>query len=98
MENYYNALMICSERYENMLASYHYWCDNWTAEDQKLWMFIGDTFHCGIEDRLPLMKLNRWLGYIQANLIQRGCTTVEAERNWTRLLFRHLDFPEGTNE
>ena len=43
---------------------------------------------------LPLMKLNRWLGYIQGVLIERGYTTVTAERDWTRPLFRPLDFGE----
>lgn len=41
---------------------------------------------------VPLMKLNRWLGYVQGVLIERGFTTVEDERNWTRPLFRPLDF------
>lgn len=42
---------------------------------------------------LPERKLCRWLGYIQGVLIERGLTTVEAERDWTRPYFRPLDFP-----
>ena len=44
----------------------------------------------------PIPKMCRWLGYIQGVLVERGLTTVEAERDWTRPLFRPLDFPEGS--
>lgn len=57
----------------------------------KLFSFIKE-FIQACENKLPLMKLNRWLGYIQGSLIQWGATTVEDERNWTRPLFRPLDF------
>jgi hypothetical protein len=43
-------------------------------------------------DKMPLLKLNRWLGYIQGVLIERRVTTVTEERDWTRPLFRPLDF------
>jgi hypothetical protein len=52
-------------------------------------------FHDGVINEAPLCKLNRWLGYIQAVLIERGVTTVKAERDWTRPLFRPLDFPKN---
>ena len=51
-------------------------------------------FIVGCNNELPLMKLNRWLGYIQGSIIQWGLTTVQIERDWTRPLFRPLDFPE----
>ncbi len=41
---------------------------------------------------VPLVKLSRWLGYVQGVLIERGKTTVQVERDWTRPLFRPLDF------
>ncbi len=41
---------------------------------------------------VPLLKLDRWLGYVQGVLIESGATTVADERNWTRPLFRPLDF------
>jgi hypothetical protein len=41
---------------------------------------------------VPLLKLDRWLGYVQGVLIERGVTTVQEERDWTRKLFRPLDF------
>jgi hypothetical protein len=62
------------------------------AEDEALVRFILE-FEVGCRIGLPLMKLNRWLGYIQGVLIERGITTVQIERDWTRPLFRHLDFP-----
>jgi hypothetical protein len=64
-------------------------------ENTDLGKFILE-FDFGIKDKLPLMKLNRWLGYIQSELIKLGFTTVEIERNWTRPLFRPLDFPFTT--
>ena len=41
---------------------------------------------------VPLLKLDRWFGYVQGVLIERGFTTVEDERNRTREKFRALDF------
>ena len=41
---------------------------------------------------VPLLKLDRWLGYVQGVLIERKFTTVQAERDWTREYFRPLDF------
>lgn len=98
-DEYYQALNKCGERYISMLNTfivdneYWGWNDTRTTSENAsvLWMFIGE-FIQGCNDRLPLMKLNRWLGYIQGSLIQWGVTTVDAERNWTRPLFRHLDF------
>lgn len=80
MEEYYVALLKCAERYKIL-----------GRNDPKLSEFITE-FTKGCEDKLPLMKLNRWLGYIQGVLIERKLTTVETERNWTRPLFRPLDF------
>lgn len=47
-----------------------------------------DQFNRGV----PLLKQNRWLGYIQGVLIERKVTDVKTERDWTRPLFRPLDF------
>lgn len=96
---YYESLAICSLRYHAMLYEFiddnDYW--GWKGyvkreEATKLLGFLADCIK-GIEDELPLMKLNRWLGYIQGVLIAWGVTTVEAERDFTRPLFRPLDFP-----
>lgn len=54
-----------------------------------------EFFREGVRDRLPIPKLCRWLGYVQGVLIERGWSTVQAERDWTRPLFRPLDFPEN---
>lgn len=85
---YYHALHKCAERYRDMLLD-----DPAVEADDPLWVFVMQfMFSC--RDQLPLMKLNRWLGYIQGCLIERGYTSVEAERDWTRPLFRPLDFSE----
>jgi hypothetical protein len=77
-EEYYIALLKCVKRYREM-----------SPED--LISFI-DLFEEKIYERYPLMKLNRWLGYIQGVLITKGITTIDEERDWTRPLFRPLDF------
>ncbi len=51
------------------------------------------TFLDEFDYAVPIVKISRWLGYVQGVLIERGLTTVEAERDWTRPLFRPLDFP-----
>lgn len=93
-EAYYEALKQCGTRYLHMIIEHielNY--RDTTFRTLELYEFIKE-FRQGCSDRLPLNKLNRWLGYIQGTLISLGLTTVEAERNWTRPLFRPLDFPE----
>ena len=63
-------------------------------EDPKLLAFM-DEITSGCRSGLPLTKLNRWLGYVQGALIERGLATVAEERDLTRPLFRPLDFPEA---
>ena len=98
MEDYYQALLKCGHRYQSLLDEYiddnDYW--EWKtaatrSEAIELRRFI-DEYIKGCDNQLPLMKLNRWLGYIQGSLIQWKVTSVQAERDWTRPLFRHLDF------
>jgi hypothetical protein len=35
-----------------------------------------------------LWKANRWLGFIQRDIIGEGITTVENERNYSRMFFK----------
>lgn len=89
MEKYYDALALCLVRYHEMITS-----DPMATEydnHRDLLSFIRE-FDEAITNRLPLIKLNRWLGYIQGVMIERGLTTVETERDWTRPLFRPIDF------
>jgi hypothetical protein len=85
---YYDALSQCVKRYRIM-------ADATGVHDITAFSL---EFENGVKNNLPLMKLNRWLGYIQGALITRGITTVEEERDWTRPLFRPLDFAETGNE
>lgn len=82
---YYKALILCANRYIEIGA------DD-IRVSSPLFDFILE-FHAGCDNKLPIPKLCRWLGYIQGQLIAAGVTTVEDERNWTRPLFRPLDFP-----
>lgn len=84
--DYHIALHKCAERYRDMLIAERY------RSDDPLWKFTME-FMFGCRDGLPVEKLCRWLGYIQGVLIERGHTTVAEERDWTRPLFRPLDFP-----
>lgn len=100
-EKYYEALTQCGERYILMLNNiidinnYYGWdiSKMSAASVYELQTFVKE-FIQGCEDKLPLMKLNRWLGYIQGTLIAWNITTVQIERDWTRPLFRPLDFVE----
>lgn len=84
-EEYREALLDCGIRYANMMFEAG-------ENDDALERFIQE-FRDGCINGLPVAKLNRWLGYIHGVLIERGITTVEAERDWTRPLFRPLDYP-----
>jgi len=87
---YYKALFACFERYLKMIDE--------SPEPLKLAdlrLFTGEALERTLE-RHPIAKLCRWLGYIQGVLIERGLTTVRAERDWTRPYFRPLDFPDET--
>ena len=84
-EEYREALLDCGIRYANMMFEAG-------ENDDALERFIAE-FKDGCINGLPVAKLCRWLGYIQGVLIERGITTVETERDWTRPLFRPLDFP-----
>lgn len=98
-DSYYEALLKCGERYREMLKQYIDDNDHWGWSQQKatsidarnLNSFLTE-FIVGCNNRIPLMKLNRWLGYIQGSLIQWEVTTVQIERDWTRPFFRPLDY------
>lgn len=89
-DRYYAALAHCAVRYRRLLNQVQAASNPPAA--LALAAFIRE-FNDAIFDRAPLYKLNRWLGYIQGTLIHLGVTTVEAERDYTRPLFRPLDFP-----
>ncbi len=76
VDKYYDAIMICVGRYREM-----------AADQPDLLAFLDEFSH-----EVPIVKLSRWLGYVQGVLIERGKTTVSAERDVTRSLFRPLDF------
>ncbi len=84
--NYYQAIHACCDRYRDMLYERAY------STEDPLWVFVHQLMFASRDESIPLMKANRWLGYIQGCMIERGYTTVEEERNWTRPLFRPLDF------
>ncbi|RYD62363.1 MAG: hypothetical protein EOP83_14840 [Verrucomicrobiaceae bacterium] len=83
---YHDALLRCAARYLDMMKQHG------VPADDPLAKFVIELID-GCYRVLPDRKLNRWLGYIQGIVIERGFTTVTAERDWTRPLFRPLDFP-----
>lgn len=84
---YYDAILTCVGRYRELAVGM-----------PDLLSFLDEFTR-----KVPLVKLSRWLGYVQGVLIERGKTTVDAERDITRSLFRPLDFakppafPEGVD-
>jgi hypothetical protein len=97
--DYYSNLLVCANRYSGLLAEWRNANDYWgwsgynPTEAHNTQLFI-EEFRQGCLNKLPLNKLNRWLGYIQGCLICWRVTTVETERDFTRPLFRPLDFKE----
>lgn len=84
-DQYRLAIHNCAERYRDILMEI-----GTTSTDDPLWLFTMDLMF-GCRDGIPVPKLCRWLGYIQGVLVERGLTTVQVERDWTRPLFRPLD-------
>lgn len=95
MVTYHEALLTCGLRYKEMLNEElkhsSFMPEDWQDQAKTLKPFI-EEFLEGCENKMPLNKLNRWLGYIQGTLIALDITTVQAERDWTRPLFRPLDY------
>lgn len=90
---YHQAVYECVRRYINIITQKRcYWED--PSELYPIFNFCLEVLENSYNTNYPVAKLNRHLGYIQGVLIEKGLTTVEAERNWTRPLFRPLDFPE----
>lgn len=81
-QSYYDALKVVLSHYREMSKGH---------QEDELLVFI-EEFDQAIDDRLPLMKLNRWMGYLQGILIAHGHTTVQEERDFTRPYFHPLDF------
>jgi hypothetical protein len=54
------------------------------SSENAYWLAIQGQIH---SETLPIDKLNRWLGFIQAVAIINKYTTVQAERDFTRPLF-----------
>lgn len=88
MTPYHQALYTCGRRYRDMLVNR----DSRTY--QTIWNFVN-KFIEECEKGMPVPKLCRWLGWIQRDLVEHGLTTQQAEQEWTRPLFRPLDYPEG---
>ena len=64
------------------------------TKDTELINFISEIIH-GCNVGMPINKLNRWLGYVQDILIDRGFTTVDEERDFSCPLFYPLDYPDA---
>jgi len=90
-DKYYEGLIFHTLRYKEMLSN------NPSIENPDPTISFCDELISSCENRLPLCKMNRWIGYIQREVIQRGLTTVECERDLTRPSFRPLDFDERLN-
>lgn len=96
---YYEALNELAKRYRDMIHDYiddgdyyDYFSKDLSARNSAIDLLKSvNEFKNGIEDRLSLNKLNRWLGYIQGTLIAWDITTLQKERDFSRPLFNLLD-------
>lgn len=86
--------ILCFERYRDMLKQKCFSAVNHTelqngdptSEEHLLWM----CEHCipNVRDDdlgMAVDKYSRWLGFVQGCLIMRGYTTVQRERDQTRV-------------
>lgn len=87
---YYAAIMLCRARYLEMCALY----EGLDLGRGPVSFHDVTAFLAEFADSVPLLKLSRWLGYVQGVLIERGATTVARERDWSRPLCRPLDFAD----
>lgn len=88
---YYAALQRCGERYRLMIDDLSGMLPR--KKLVNLSQFVAGFNYACRERTVPVPKLCRWLGYIQGVLIEHDLTTVNVERDWTRPLFRPLDYP-----
>lgn len=74
------------DRYEFMLREHEPLCQPipGTDESHLRWMLEEIRTHQKQDEN----KYHRWFGFIQGILIMKGYTTVEDERNFTRLYFK----------
>lgn len=79
IEAYYEAILGFVEEYREWI------------QDEPAMAELA-SFMDEFSKEVPLLKLDRWFGYVQGILIERGFTTVGAERDRTRSKFRALDF------
>lgn len=91
LDKYYSGILECTYRYRDMLESMDH-----TQLSIEVYTFNEELMD-GCRKRQPIWKMNRWLGYIQRYVIEKGHTSVSAERDFTRPFFRPLDFDERLN-
>lgn len=83
MSEYHEAILAAIPRYREM------------AKDEGVLTHLLNELEDQCNKSAPICKMNRWLGFVQGVLISRGVTTVNEERDFTRPLFRPLDFLQG---
>ena len=91
MPEYYRAIHKILERYRDIYLERD-------LPQDDLWDLIMASLFSARDEIIPLMKLNRHVGYIQGVLIERGLSTIEYEREWTRPLLRPLDFGDSSED
>jgi hypothetical protein len=86
-DKYYAGIIKHANRYKDMLIK--------SGKDEyDITSEFCDELILACRSKLPLCKLNRWLGYIQREVISLGLSSVSFERDITRSDFRPLDFNE----
>lgn len=91
LDKYYSGILECTYRYRAMLKSMD------PTQLSTAFYTFNEELMDGCRTRQPIWKMNRWLGYIQRYVIEKGHTSVSVERDFTRPFFRPLDFDERLN-
>ncbi len=83
MDNQRAATFHMFQRYKEILQNQDFDGPDKTSSAHLRWMCdeaLGSDY--------PIDKLSRWLGFVQGVLIMQNVTTVEAERDYSRPLFK----------
>jgi len=71
-----------TETMNTTIALLNYYEDRYTLPSN-----LKTLVNAASSKELPIDKVSRWLGFIQAHLINTGQTTVGEQRDYTRPLF-----------
>ena len=79
--------LILFKRYENIINVYNQGGEKICIQELNMCKYMIENIY------LPIDKQSRWIGFIQKGIIDKNLTTVDEERNFSRILF-HNNYKE----